>query len=381
MTTGRARRRIAPDDGSRHDVGLDAGLDLAHAFAATGDTACLAAWEDLVERYCESGQVDHEPSAACAERVLGWIDVWRQFVGAPSFSGLRPGLTEQLCSRIVLDANRLGATLPSVADRPTLDLYALLVAALAIPQIDPSGALAERALAELGRHLLREVGPDGVHRSRSTDHHHTALRSFLGAAAAAMSFGMALPEGFRDRLEQGCDVALHLQRPHDTTPSLSDVAAGDVCELLTLAGDVLDRPDLTWAGTRGRRGVAPGRLDATFAAGGYVTQRSGWGSAGTAYADERQLVLDCGPHDDGGHARDDRLGVQMAAAGGPIIVDPGSDIDDAARRRRRRRDPGPAARNTVTVDQLELATYRRAEGQDPLPAARLVDRCSCPRST
>jgi Heparinase II/III-like protein/Heparinase II/III N-terminus len=357
-------------------VKLYEGLDLAHAFAVTGNRGYLTTWEDLVESFCAQVPVGHDSSDVSARRVQNWIYAWRRFADAPTFAGLRDGLAEQLCGRIALDLAHIRAHLTAERNHRTLELYAVLIGALALPQLDPSGTFVDDALTELGRNLLRDVWPDGVHRECSTDYHMIVLRSFLGVVANAERFGLELPDGFRSRVGLACDFALHVQRPDGSTPSLSDGDVGDFGELLALAGDLLARPDLTWAATRGRCGGAPATLDATFATGGYLTQRSGWGTGATAYADERFMVLDCGPIGDGGHGHYDQLSVEMVAAGSSIVVDPGrfTYADDDGRWRQWFK--GTAAHNTVSVDGLDQVPYRRGKPKGRLPTARLVERHS-----
>ena len=359
-------------------VKLYEGLDLAHAFALSGDPGYLATWEHLVESFCRRVPVGHDSSDVSARRVQNWIYAWRRFADAPRFAGLRDGLAEQLTERIGLDLDHIRSNLTPERNHRTLELYALFVGALALPQLDPDGALAEQALADLGHNLLTDVWPDGVHRECSTDYHHIVLRSFLGVVANVDRFGLALPKGFSSRLALACDFALHVQRPDGSTPSLSDGDVGDYGELLAQAGRLLHRPDLTWAATGGRRGAAPDALDATFATGGYITQRSGWGTSVTAYPDERFLVLDCGPIGDGGHGHYDQLSVEMAAAGRSLVVDPGrfTYAEDPAGWRQWFK--GTAAHNTVTVDGLDQVPYRRGKPKGSLPTARLVERHSSP---
>ena len=350
------------------------GLNLAHAFAMTGDARYLNTWQDLVHRFCDQVPVGQDSSDVSARRVQNWIYAWCRFADAPAFRGLRPGLAQRLRERISLDADHIRHHLTAERNHRTLELYALFIVALALPHTDPCGELAQSSLTELGANLQIDVWPDGVHRECSTDYHHIVLRSFVGVVANASRFGLVLPNGFRERLHRACDFALHVQRPDGTTPSLSDGDVGAFSELLTMAGDVLDRPDLTWAGSSGRHGIAPRRLDATFSTGGYVTQRSGWGASNTPYADERFLVLDCGPLGDGGHGHYDQLSVEMAGAGGSIAVDPGRFTYAEEPAGWRRWFKGTAAHNTVTVDGLDQMPYRRGKPKGPMPSARLVSR-------
>ena len=138
----------------------------------------------------------------------------------------------------------------------TLELYALFIAALALPEIDPDGALLGFAVGGLHENLLADVLPDGVHRERSTHYHMIPLRTFLGARENARRFGLALPPGYDERLTRACDFALHCHRPDGEIPALSDADGGSYLDLLALAADLLARPDFLWAATSGARGTS-----------------------------------------------------------------------------------------------------------------------------
>jgi Heparinase II/III-like protein/Heparinase II/III N-terminus len=351
-------------------VKLYEGLDLAHAHAATGDPAFLAAWEDLVESFCDQVPVGHDSSDVSARRVQNWLYAWQRFGPA---TVLRPGLAERLAGRITADADHLAAHLTAERNHRTLELYTLLLVGIAV-DAGPERALA--ALELLAGNAATDVWDDGVHRECSTDYHLIVLRSFVGAVANARLAGLPVPAALLDRTHLACDFALHVQRPDGTTPALSDGDEGDFRPLLATAGELLDRPDLTWAATAGRAGTPPERRHVTFPVGGYCVQRSGWGDGRRPYGDERFCVLDCGPLGDGGHGHYDHLSVEMAAGGRRLVVDPGryTYVDGGWRRWFK----GTAGHSTVTVDGLDQTPYRCGKPKGPTSTARLVGRTTVP---
>ena len=131
------------------------------------------------------------------------------------------------------------ANLSPERNHRTLELYALLIAALALPRIGST-----RRSRQLHENLLADFGPDGVHRERSTHYHCIALRSFVGARENCRRFGVALPRGFDERLALACEFARDCRRPDGTIPALSDSDTGDYTELLRLAARLLAREDL-----------------------------------------------------------------------------------------------------------------------------------------
>jgi hypothetical protein len=351
------------------------GLDLAHAYATTGDVRYLKTWENLVQSFCAQIPVGAEPSEVSARRIQNWMYAWQRIEGAPAFAGLRDGLAEQLSERLIADTEHLRTHLTAERNHRTLELYAVFVSALAF-QID---AMVHESLALLIENLLIDVWADGVHRECSTDYHCIVVRSFVGVVENTQRFGLVLPEPFLERLHLALDFMMHAQRPDGTMPSFSDGDVGDFQVLLEQAGTLLDREDLVWAGSCGARGVAPTSVDATFSTGGYLMQRSGWGHDRTSYVNERWLMLDSGPIGDGGHGHYDQLSVEIAAAGRCIAVDPGRYTYAAVNHEPtgwRHWFKGTAAHNTVTVDSLDQTPFRRGKPKGPTSTARLVERTS-----
>jgi Heparinase II/III-like protein/Heparinase II/III N-terminus len=353
-------------------VKLYEGLDLAHAYTVTGHVDYLTAWEDLVEAFCDQVAVGADVTDVSARRMQNWLYAWRRFADAPHFTGLRPGLADRLTQRILEDADHLRAHLTAQRNHRTLELYALLIVGLSLP--DDLDTLARFALDELGVNLLTDVWTDGVHRECSTDYHCIALRSYLGAIANARAANIELPDGYLERVSLALDFALHIQRPDGLTPSFSDGDTGDFRGLLALGAELLDRDDLRWVATGGHAGAPPATVDATFPVGGYLTSRSGWGAGSIAYNDERFMLMDAGPIGDGGHGHYDQLSLELHAQGRPLIVDPGRFT--YADTPWRHWFKGSKAHNTVTVDGLDQTPYRHGSSKKATSQARIVRRVS-----
>jgi len=242
----------------------------------------------------------------------------------------------------------------------TLELYALLIVALALP-LDPDAELLRFAVDELERNLAQDFRPDGVHREASTHYHMIALRSFVGALANCRRHGIELSAAYEERLSRACDFALHCRRPDGTIPALSDADTGDYTELLVLAGELLDRDDL-----RGNTALATANVG--FPDGGYYVQR-----AGDAF-----LIFDCGPLGDGGHGHYDLLSVEAWAGGRPLLVDPGRFTYSEHPPNLRHWFRGTAAHNTICVDGLDQTPYTRTRPDGPVAEGRFLGRTSAP---
>lgn len=354
------------------------GLDLAAAFKETGDPKFFYAWEDLVSSWIEQVPVDMDPSDVTARRIQNWIYAWNQFAAAPAFPGFTEGFADQLLDSLAAQVEHLRLNLAAERNHRTLELYALFIAALALPKLDAHGELLTFSIEELHRNLLADIRGDGVHREHSTHYHMVALRSFVAARINAQLYGLDFPDGFDQCLERACEFALHVHRPDGAIPALSDSDAGSYLDLLKLADTIFLRPDFLYVATRGKKGTPPVEKYVNFSAAGYFIQRSGWGENQTAFADERFLVFDCGPLGDGGHGHYDALSIEVAAGGRPLIVDPGRFTYHEDELNWRRWFKGTAAHNTVCVDALDQTPYHCGKPKGPIAEAQLLERLSAP---
>ncbi|HEX5733908.1 MAG TPA: alginate lyase family protein [Blastocatellia bacterium] len=354
------------------------GLDLGHALRETGDHKYLRSWERLVRTWIDQVPVGFDTSDVTGRRVQNWIYAWNLFASSPGFTGLAGGLEEQITTSIAHQIDHLRNHLTPERNHRTLELYALFITALALPEVDRDGSLNEFAIAELHRNLMSDIRADGVHRESSTHYHMTVLRSFLGVRENARRFGLALPDQYDERLEQACEFAAHCHRPDGLIPALSDSDTGSYGDLLELAASIFSRPDFLYAATAGQRGVAPRKLFASFPDGGYFIQRSGWGEGRDSFGDERYLIFDCGPLGDGGHGHYDLLNVEIAARGRPLVIDPGRYTYSEQAPNWRRWFKSTAAHNTVSVDGLDQTPYRRGKPKGPIAQGRFIKRLSAP---
>ena len=349
------------------------GLDLAHAYGATGDPAYLDAWQTLVSSWIDQQQPDVDTSDVTARRLQNWLYAWQGFDSADGFPGLDPVVQERLLASMSAQLDHVTAELTPERNHRTLELFALLVVSLGLPILDPQGDRGEHAWTALQDNLLTDVWTDGVHRERSTHYHLIALRSFLGARVNVARFGGRVAPAYDERLRAACRFGMHLHRPDGRIPALSDSDSGSYLDLLGLAADVFGDEELRYVATRGRAGTPPADRCADFPVAGYHVQRSGWGDRGQPYADERFLMFGCGPLGDGGHGHYDALSVEAYGRGHPLVVDPGRYTYAEGEPNWRHWFKGTAAHNTVTVDGLDQQPYRLGKPKGPKLDCRLLD--------
>jgi hypothetical protein len=354
------------------------GLDLAHAYRETGDERYPRAWVQLVRSWIEQVPVGFDSSDVTARRVQNWIYAWDSFASASHPFALPQGFDDELLASIAAQLAHLRENLTPERNHRTLELYALFIAALALPQLDTNGALLDFSIAELHRNLLTDIRPDGVHREHSTHYHMLVLRSFLGARENARRFGLSFPEGFDEHLERACDFAMHCHRPDGTIPALSDSDTGSYTDILALAADIFERPDYLYVATSGARGVQPKHRNVEFPDGGYFIQRSRWNATDESFSDARFLIFDAGALGDGGHGHYDLLSIEIAARGRPLVVDPGRYTYSEHGENWRRWFKGTAAHNTVCIDGLDQTPYRCGKPKGKTAQGRLLERLCAP---
>jgi len=354
------------------------GLDLAHAFADTGELRYAVAWQHLVQSWIDTVPPSFGPTDATGRRLQNWIGAWTAFVDAPAFAGFAASFIERLMGSIAAQADFLQAHLTPERNHRTLELYALLVVALALPESDPRSARLEFAWNGLQENLLADVRPDGVHREQSTHYHMVALRSFLGARENARRFGLPVRPAFDDRLARAVDFAMAMQRPDGTIPALSDSDRGDYRDCLELAARLLNRDDVRFVATDGREGHEPSAVPAEFPNGGYVFQSTSWKQRRAPLEQQRHLVFDCGPLGDGGHGHYDVLSID-AWAGRPLLVDPGRYTYAPGTPDWRRWFKGTSAHNTVTIDGRDQTAYRTGKPKTAIAAGRRTTLVASPR--
>jgi hypothetical protein len=353
------------------------GLDLAAAYAETGESRFQQAWDKLVISWIRQIPVDFGPTDAIARRIQNWIYAWNMFADSPHFAGLSEGLDEKIVASVAGQIRYLRNHLTAERNHRTLELYALLIVALALPEAaDPD--LLGFAMGAFYQNLLADVRPDGVHREHSTHYHMMVLRSYLGARENVRRFGLSFPRDYDERLERACEFAMYCHRPDGGIPTLSDSDAGNYYDLLQLAASLFSRSDFLYAATSGVEGVPPQKQYVGFPDAGYHIERSGWGQGKTPFEQESFLIFDCGPLGDGGHGHYDMLNVEIAARGKSLIVDPGRYTYSEHPPNFRHWFKGTAAHNTVCVDGLDQVAYRRGKPKKPLPQAQLIERWSAP---
>jgi Heparinase II/III N-terminus/Heparinase II/III-like protein len=219
----------------------------------------------------------------------------------------------------------------------------LALAGLAFPEFKDSGLWVNTGIGCLQAEFSRQFFGDGVHFEISPLYHAICLHAMLEVKLAAKARGVLLPDEFGAPLEHCTDYLAALCRPDFTWPSLNDSgpATQDYTTLVLLAGEVFQRPDLIWIGSKGDRYEPPAAGSRTFSDAGIVVMRSDFTS------DANYLVFRSGPAG-AAHIHADVLSLDVAALGVSRLVDPG--ITTYAPDRLTEHYRSAAAHNTILVN-------------------------------
>jgi hypothetical protein len=366
------------------------GPGLGAAFARSGDQRYLERWIELTERWIETVPLDFLPSDVAGRRIQNWIFAHHYFVTSNAVTSnlgdaVDPAFHARFLASLAAQVDHLCEHLAPARNHRTLELYAIFLAAVVLPELEAAPRWLDLARRELGRNIESDLLADGVHCELATDYHHLVLKNFLGVRRLAEMNRVELPASIDQGIQKALDFAMHVHKPDGLVPALSDGDCGQFLDLLAAGDELYGNPAWRWVASRGRRGEPPKERNASFRASGYHILRSDWGDAGKPFADARWLVFDCGPLGQGNHGHLDALSVEIAAYGRSLVVDPGRyTYDESGPVNWRARFRGTAAHNTVQVDGREQTRYEffgtRFKVRGPAPDCTLVASSSGPEA-
>jgi len=359
---------------SLHKFYFSAGL--AREYQQSHSLCYPTCFRHLVESWITQVEPGFIATDVTGRRVQNWIYAWYLFHD----NGCYPfddQFEKLFADSIVQQVNYILSHLAPARNHRTLELYAVFLAAIALPDLDESGSWLETAVGEMIRNIRTDLLSDGVHCELASDYHHIVLRSYLLFYRLANTNHIDLPSDVGQAICRALEFSLCIHRPDGLIPALSDSDSKSYLYLLSWGAELFNRDDFAFVASQGRDGKPPDRTNRVFAASGYAVIRSAW-EADEFFRDARHLVFDCGPIGAGNHGHLDALSVEISAYGQPLIVDPGRySYDEQQPSNWRARFRQTAAHNTVTVDGMDQAIYRQSGSkkkiQEPHPVTTLVD--------
>jgi hypothetical protein len=297
---------------------------LVGAYAATGNEGYVASLDQLVASWImdnpaplgsNGGAGPAWETLSIAWRLREWLWIMSLTWACQSF---RPATKALMLRSLWEQATSLMEHQGHPNNWLLVESAALALAGLGLPEFRQATQWRETGLRRLEDEFNRQFWADGVHFEVSPLYHAICLHALLEVKEAAAAISLELPGIFAKPLERCFDYLIALCLPDFTWPALNDSGgvAGDYTALLLKAGDIFQRPDLLWIGSRGRRGRPPLSYSQTFPQAGIAIMRSGY------EADANYLLFRAGPPGLA-HIHGDVLAVEVAAKGTPCLVDPG----------------------------------------------------------
>ena len=366
-------------------------VGLADAWQRSGDPRCVQRWASLIDGWMRVTPPGFIAADVTGRRVQNWIYSLHGMVvrdRAGVHAPIDAAFFRRLLHSIHDQVEFLCSHLTPKRNHRTLELLAVFLAGVVLPEFERAAHWRAFALHETLINIRADLLADGVHCELSTDYHHLALRNWLQVRRLAARNGVAVPAAMDALLEQALGFSLRVHQPNGSAPSLSDGDARGYAPLLLQGADLYGREDMRFVATLGAHGSAPDGRQAHFDASGYHVLRSDWST--TPFADAQHLVFDCGPLGEGNHGHFDALSFELYAAGRPLVVDPGRyTYSEAGDTNWRVHFRGTAAHNTVCVDGRSQTRYapkpikepsRHAQGSvrhkigGPAPDTALIER-------
>ena len=228
----------------------------------TGDAATCATWQGLVASFIarSTGRGRRTPPTSPPAGCRTGSTPGRRSPPPPATPGCADDLARRLVDRIGADGGLHRATPDGRAQPPHARALRAARRRARLPELDRDGGRCATRWPT-ARNLLTDIWPDGVHRERSTHYHCIVAALVPRRARERPPLGLAFPDGYDERLRARLRLRAALPPPgRRRSPALSDGDEGDFRDLLALAADLLDRPELRWAATAGaaRHAAAPG---------------------------------------------------------------------------------------------------------------------------
>lgn len=349
---------------------------LALAYRQSTDRRYLNKWMVLTDSWIASATANFVPSPAMApevtqvmgRRLQNWIYAWHMFMRAAPEGAIPAAFALRWLASVHEQVHFLKQNLSPARNHRTLELYAIFLAGVVLPEYAAADEWRAFSLRELDVNLESDLLADGVHCELSTHYHHLVAHNHLQVTRLARANGIETSVARDGLLERALEFAMHVHKPDGLVPTLSDSDSESYLHLLRLGHELFGREDMLYVASSGAEGRVPSQRSAAFPDAGYYTMRSGWGGDGADFAHERYLVFDCGPIGAGNHGHLDCLSIEVAASGRSLVVDPGrytydETSEDRGETNWRAWFRGTAAHNTVTVDGRDQARYERRPGK------------------
>lgn len=337
--------------------------NLARVYGRTGDAQYAEAWAAHMIDWATNNVPGYPRTLDTGNRLRQWVESYQYVIreyGAPSVSA-EDHLT--ILKSMILQVRFLRDNWRSTGNWGVSETRGMGAVVAMFPEFrfEPDDARQDwidLVFSRLHHHLDGDFLPDGVQFEVSPMYHALAYRNILVTYQLFAMNGIYAGDEFLAAMVRPAEFLMHVARPDGALSPIGDSdEAAYILDHLESAGDVFGRDDMVYAATQGTRGTPPIETLRLFYDGGFAFMRDGWGTDAASLADSKYLVMTYGSNAPW-HAHFDLLGIEVYAAGRPIIRDAGrytySNTDGW-------RDyfKATSAHNTVVVDGRNQLTSAR----------------------
>ncbi|MEI6914685.1 MAG: heparinase II/III family protein [Armatimonadota bacterium] len=179
----------------------------------------------------------------------------------------------------------------------------------------------------LANETLGAVRPDGTDNESAIKYHAMIARRLKSLIEDEAAGHVTIEPGMKARLRHTLEI-MYDHMAYTLQPNGNVVMYGDAwyendsAEVAEVAEKLVNRPDLLWIATQGKRGNLPKTVSKSYPDGGFFIMRSDFGGPGKTFTDARQLLVHNGGWI-GGHGHWDLLGINLYGFGRTLLIDPG----------------------------------------------------------
>lgn len=249
-----------------------------------------------------------------ALRISPWFSVFSKMQSLPAF---QPATKLMMLSSLPDHAHYLRNFHASGDNWITMEMNALARIAAHWPEFAASDSWITYAQDVLLSRISEQVYPDGAQTELTSHYHRCAARNFQEFAATLQAVQRAVPESFRQHLENMWNYLAYTLHPDGYGLLNNDSDRDFNRPLLLELSEQYQRPDWKYIASNGGEGVAPENGPSLmFPWAGHAILREGWGE------DALFVFFDVGPLGTG-HVHYDKLNMTLFAHGRPLLVDSG----------------------------------------------------------
>jgi heparan-sulfate lyase len=228
-----------------------------------------------------------------------------------------PGVLIAFLDNLHVHASRLAPEYRSRSNWGLMESEGLAFIAICFPEFKQAREWRELAINRLNVELDLQVYPDGMQRETCFGYHAGCIRWFKDTADLAEKNGIAMPGGYRGRIEKMYDVFAYSLKPDGTMPMFGDCWNDPGLAVVKQGGNEYKRDDLAFIAGGG--GTKPAKTCVAYPQSGYFIFRSDWSR------DAVWLALKCGPSG-GWHSQPDNCSFELFAHGSYLMPDSGCFI-------------------------------------------------------